>query len=910
MPKIEYTINEINKNICLNISKFIDDRGFLSQNILSNLRTFVEAICLYEYCCDNNIVMDYSYSQCRLGLEHVSSKSDLRFLKKFHECLQISKSHYFSDPENSERLMLKYYENLLSIKVLFKEKHGIELLENIEDFPLNLDTSFDEYYSKIAKKIDYISNKHIEEVYKNRYYIRKIKPFFVNKRIYYEVTLSLANDYSSKFDRIIAFTNKRITTNYAIRTSFVDTDINVFDKKMPVKIFTSWEVSIRPCEIKNFSKIFGQEILVNDKHAQYKGLMSHLTRTGRSLLDIVLLDKKNYDKVFQEVNEKSRINNIFNVLDMCRTIVLSKLPGSNVIRYLLYNFSNIVIRRQYYKDPIYKMANLHLHYKAIPFDEMPCCSSLIKHNPYIIELFECIDCSNREHEFLARRIMNNTEINGQIFMSEKDLEGFEDIDKLIKRYNKLLYPKHQNRRIEKFKGHLYIKEYEDNAVKIINELINLTGEGINGYKNSMQHFIDTDTTLNIDSDEKKSILLELFDSSKVSLIYGAAGTGKTTMINYICGFFNSKSKLLLANTHPAINNLKRKVKFNNNCEFHTIRSFLENNKNYNCDILIIDECSTVSNSDMAAILEKMKSKFKLLVLVGDSYQIEAITFGNWFNIVKCFLPNIAIHTLNETRRSEKPELLVLWERVRNNDEKMTESLSMNEFTHSLDQSIFEKQDEDEIVLCLNYDGLYGINNLNLFLQSSNPNESIEWGVAKYKVGDPILFNESNRFAPLIYNNLKGKILGIENYGKTIEFTIEVDEVINEMDTAEYEGLTFVSSSGDKSVISFFVEEYKGSDEDDNPKSKSNIPFQIAYAVSIHKSQGLEYNSVKVIITNEIEEFISHNIFYTAITRAREKLKIYWSVECQDRLLKKLKHEEDMKDAVLISTKNGIPFLKK
>jgi ATP-dependent exoDNAse (exonuclease V) alpha subunit len=48
----------------------------------------------------------------------------------------------------------------------------------------------------------------------------------------------------------------------------------------------------------------------------------------------------------------------------------------------------------------------------------------------------------------------------------------------------------------------------------------------------------------------------------------------------------------------------------------------------------------------------------------------------------------------------------------------------------------------EGILCLNYDGLYGINNINRFLQSSNPNSAVEWGSATYKIGDPVVFNDS------------------------------------------------------------------------------------------------------------------------------------------------------------------------
>jgi ATP-dependent exoDNAse (exonuclease V) alpha subunit len=70
---------------------------------------------------------------------------------------------------------------------------------------------------------------------------------------------------------------------------------------------------------------------------------------------------------------------------------------------------------------------------------------------------------------------------------------------------------------------------------------------------------------------------------------------------------------------------------------------------------------------------------------------------------------------------------------------------------------------------------------------------------------------------------------------------------------------------------------------------------VAYAVSIHKAQGLEYESVKVILTKETEEEIGHNIFYTAITRATRNLKIYWSSETEHKILSTIKPLEANKD---------------
>jgi ATP-dependent exoDNAse (exonuclease V) alpha subunit len=85
-------------------------------------------------------------------------------------------------------------------------------------------------------------------------------------------------------------------------------------------------------------------------------------------------------------------------------------------------------------------------------------------------------------------------------------------------------------------------------------------------------------------------------------------------------------------------------------------------------------------------------------------------------------------------------------------------------------------------------------------------------------------------------------------------------------------------------------------------SDAMVPFQVAYAVSIHKAQGLEYKSVKIVITDEIEEMITDNIFYTAITRAKEKLKIYWTPETENKVLSKLERKNSRRDVALLLSK--------
>lgn len=549
------------------------------------------------------------------------------------------------------------------------------------------------------------------------------------------------------------------------------------------------------------------------------------------------------------------------------------------------------------------MSGLHLQYGCTPFDKIPFNTSLINHNPKLSDLFQCIDNTDREHELFARFIRNNIEIKGQLYTTEKDVVYFEHIDELIQKYNDSLYlPKHEHRLVQKYLGHIYIRGYEEDTINIIRHIKELSTKGIDNYTNSVDAWLRSSTYL-IDCDEKKKALKIMFTSSKVALIYGSAGTGKSTMINHISNFFNDKKKIYLANTNPAVDNLKRKVNAAN-CTYKTITKFLSyGNRDTTCDLLFIDECSTVSNKDMLDVLNA--ATFKLLILVGDIFQIESILFGNWFGVAKAVVPQSAISVLEQPYRSKNQNLLALWSKIRNIEADILEHITRNDYSTTLNESIFEQSEEDEIILCLNYDGLYGINNINRFLQSCNNHPPIQWGVQIYKVGDPILFNESNRFAPLIYNNLKGRIVWIEKSEDVIQFDIEIIDVsINELDADDFDfELIGISDTGN-SIIRFNVNRLKSTDDDDE-SSDTVVPFQIAYAVSIHKAQGLEYNSVKIVITNEIEELITHNILYTAVTRAKEKLKIYWTPETEKKVLEELTSKSTSKDISLLRSKYNL-----
>lgn len=444
----------------------------------------------------------------------------------------------------------------------------------------------------------------------------------------------------------------------------------------------------------------------------------------------------------------------------------------------------------------------------------------------------------------------------------------------------------QGHQIKCENGFVYIDLYEKTTISILQKLLQLSLTGNKGQREFNQNYIKQ-SGIAFEDPLKESALRNVFVSSKIILIYGAAGTGKTTLINYISNLMAGRSKLFLTKTHTALQNLQRRIDNPGpSSDFISIDSFTKRVNLPDYDIIFVDECSTIDNRTMSIFLEKMNSG-TFLVLAGDIYQIESIDFGNWFfyakDIIKSYGANIELHN---TWRTQNQTLINLWNAVRNKEDLITEILAIDgPFSEDIGPKLLEREDDDEVILCLNYDGKFGLNNMNNYFQNANKKgEAISWREWTYKVGDPILFNETKRF-PLLYNNLKGRIVGIVKDAESVTFTIDIEVILTEMD-CQGQDFELVDVFDNSSRISLTVYAYDDntSDLEDSSRMNSIVPFQLAYAVSIHKAQGLEYDSVKVIIPQSNSEKITHGIFYTAITRAKKKLKIYWSAETMKEIV--------------------------
>ena len=891
----EYTRSDIEKVIitrCTNISDAIKSgnilnytRDKISQKIFTELEDLCKATLLL------NALLYYPSTNLRLAWEVALLNIGTKFLSTF---LQGLKYIGLRIPEDGqfERLMLKYYNFLWRIREYLWKNFNIAVLANLEYFPRPKNDEDDEYNSLIASAVDNIAGVK-NSLRPNRYYIKRKNVFYVGSERYFEITLQLADKFATKYNRLTVYTKIDISSNYSIRVAFAESEISLWNKKSKVKVITDWKVSIEPSSLNKLSKMLKCKTKLSTNYNEYDSLMNFLTATGINLLDIIDLNDKRFQEIMNIIYEKPNTHYFRDILEILHEKFhqKSRLLGRYTIRYVLIHLQEELLESVLPFNDSLTSDDVYLDKACYPFECHPIFYNIpgrkTNGNTISQDVLRALGGKNIDKYLPYIRIKHLINGTGELYHSKKDIEDC-DKNQTVVEYNNILnaYDKKQGRELLEQDGYIYLKEYVDNTVSILNKLLSYANTGNDGQKQLNNAFIRELDESTIDN-TKVFALKNVFVDSKVLIIYGAAGTGKTTLMNHISTLMEGRSKLFLTKTHTALENLKRRIKApGTESNFMGIDSFIKTQTLSNYDVVFVDECSTIDNRTMMLLLEKIDSG-SLLVLAGDTYQIESIDFGNWFFYAKSIMPTKATIELTSTWRTEKAELKTFWEGVRFLQPIITEMLVIDgPFSENISEKLFEKLDDDEVVLCLNYDGKFGLNSINNYFQDANPNiEEHTWYDWKYKKGDPILFNENVRF-PILYNNLKGRIIDIVNETDSITFTIDVFTRLTSMDVRNYD-LEWISSDEDYTRVRFTVyakDDTKTDEDYEESRMKSIVPFQLAYAVSIHKAQGLEYNSIKVVIPNSNSEKITHGIFYTAITRAKKNLKIFWSADTMEKVI--------------------------
>lgn len=903
-------------SFCEKLNRILDDHMFLNKLNSSNLEreealsivdyqckeisNCIEIVCedskcrdevskrivrdLYDLCYAvlilNAYKREYAIVSERLAWEVSQFSVETRYLCNFLKGLKYIDRRIPKEGQ-AERLMLKYYNYLWEIRRFLKRDYDIDVLDNLEKFPLDVDTVDSEYYEIVAKRIEN-TDLTPRNVRTSRYYIQRIIPFFVNGERYYEITLQLAGLYSTKFNRVTVYSKKTVSTNYSIQIAYTEIEIELWGIKNRIKVLNDWKVAIDPICLNKLAKMLLMRTKINRNYGEYITLMNFLTETGMHLLEIINLSDKRFEEIYDKIYGSTNTHDFGDVLLKVRNNYSKSVnkKGKNTIYYALLNMREEILKdllpNQYNSKCL--SGDLYIRSKCYPFDENPLISNLVgtKTSKNDREsILEIVDDSNAvalaQPYMIIEKLISET---GELLFEKEKIASEE----AIKKYNASLdsWEQRQGYSIVEKTGLVCIESYYNTTIKILKYLLELM------HSPNREQLRNNDSYLKkcgitFDDQTKEIAVKYLFVNSNVMLIYGAAGTGKTTLINHISNVMRNSTKLYLTKTHTALQNVQRHLDYiDDNCEFSIIDSVTRSNVMVSHDIVFVDECSTIDNRTMEELIYRI-NRGTMLVFSGDIYQIESIDFGNWFyyakDIIKTKGSNVELH---HTWRTEKEDLKSLWKAVREKSPIITEKLSMDgPFSQNLGENIFHLDDE-EVVLCLNYDGKFGLNNMNQYFQNANTqSEAYLWEEWVYKIGDRIIFTNTKR-STLLYNNLKGTIVNIEYGEKKIIFTIKIKKVLTEKqcenETFDYVGTTENGTLIEIDIISWDDEL---SEED---KIKTVIPFQLAYAISIHKAQGLEYKSVKVVIPSSNAEKITHSIFYTAITRAKEKLKIFWSAE--------------------------------
>ncbi|GFI43387.1 RecBCD enzyme subunit RecD [Lachnospiraceae bacterium] len=881
------------EDISLEIDRISDgnkSRDYISRRIVNGLYDLCYAVLVL-----NALNMGYTNVNERLAWELSQFNIETKYLSNFLKGLKYIGSR-IPEEGQSERLMLKYYNYLWEIRRLLKTNFNIAVLRNLEIFPLNTDTLDKEYYEMVASSICAIDLSP-KAPRTSRYYIQKKTPFFVKGERYFEITLQLAGLYATKFNRITVYSKQNISTNYSIQIAYADAEINLWGAKSKIKVVTNWKVSIDTSCLNKLGKILKIRQRLNKNYGEYNSLMNFLTKTGMNLFDLINMHEDNFQNALDHIYGETNTNTFKDVLIKLRRdySLSSNKKGKHTIRYILINLREetleFVLSNAF--DKHYLSEDLYITSRCYPFEKKPFISNLAGRKTSRGNIKDLLEITNGSAEFNTVRpyltIENMIRETGELYFDIDSVASREE----IKKYNSSLdqWECSNGFMINEENGFLSIDSYETTTIFILDKLLKYSKMSNRGQRESNLRYL-RQCNINFEDPLKKVALQKLFVNSQVMLVYGAAGTGKTTLINYISNMMNQSKKLFLTKTHTALQNLKRRIENPGiDSEFISIDSFTKKITLTDYDIVFVDECSTIDNRTMKKLLEKIDES-TLLVLAGDIYQIESIDFGNWFYYAKDIIKTDGANVeLLNTWRTDKKELKGLWDEVRKIQPIITEKLAIDgPFSADIGEEIFVSQDEDEIVLCLNYDGKFGLNNMNLYFQNANTKSEVyTWAEWTFKVGDPVIFLDTQR-SPLLYNNLKGRIVDISKRDSAILFTLDIDTILTERQCRN-ESFEFVDVTDFGTRICLEVIENDDESATEEERIKTIIPFQIAYAVSIHKSQGLEYNSVKIIIPSYNAEKISHSIFYTAITRAKEKLKIFWSAETMKAVVESFDKEK-------------------
>lgn len=590
---------------------------------------------------------------------------------------------------------------------------------------------------------------------------------------------------------------------------------------------------------------------------------------GEDTIDVILNNKEKLLEIPRLGIERiNKINNILKEYQSTSNIVLE-------LNRMGFNTKDSLMLLNKYKDKVIRIIdnniydlidNINLNFKEI--------DTIAINNKY--DLYD-----ERRIEALIIYLLNEItfeqgdtysffqEIYSSIIKYLPDLKS-EDLEYYLLKLSK-------QKRVVIKKEKYYLKELYDAEEYIadrIYRLNNMERRKLPKLKEKIKE-LEQKIGITYDESQKNAIINSL--NNNFTITTGGPGTGKTTIIKGIIRMLvdtchiSPQNIALLAPTGRA----SRKLIEVCNIPAYTIHKYLGWDKDNNTfshneinvckeEYIIVDEASMIDTMLMFSLLKgtRLDSKF---IFIGDYYQLPSVSQGQ---VLKDMIDSEVLDVIklnNLYRQKDGNYIINLAHEIKNKE------LSDNFLTKKEDYNFIEVdndyvltsikdiilkalekgyREKDIQVLAPMYKSQNGIDNLNKMLQEifnpkSNDKNELIVGNKIYREGDKILelVNDSDNS---ISNGDLGYIINITNKEKNGN---KKNEII-----VDFDG-NIVSFSPDKFI---------------------NITH--GYAISVHKSQGGEFNMVIIPFVNSFKRMLYNKLIYTAVTRAKSKLILIGSRE--------------------------------
>lgn len=482
------------------------------------------------------------------------------------------------------------------------------------------------------------------------------------------------------------------------------------------------------------------------------------------------------------------------------------------------------------------------------------------------------------------------------------IAGFQELEK--NPIFKGLISKNQNGFITtslyQFENMLYFQRYFNAETAILENLIRLQkseptfkcdNEKI---ETALEILLDNKTLL-----KEQAEAISKASKQTITLICGGPGTGKTYTAGYLLKILTESLPeqirlnlkiALAAPTGKAASNLQKSLSHltHSQCKAKTLHQLLgirsdgkiinDNPLTLDADIVLIDESSMIDVSMMAKLLSSIKPRTRIIFL-GDHHQLPSIDAGAMFSDIACLIPESLV-TLKVCLRAELQEIVDFGKAINDGNSESVFKLLQN--GNAVKKLVIDPITEEN--LFQNFKNRFPL----IIKDESNPVEILK-SFDQFKMLSPL---RSGPFGVDSLNHLFfEKLVKRSNHPMAIPIMLLRNDSQLELYNGEVGVLvlaprgydeSFNAKKGDYAIFPCKINGFR-------KLPALNLPqYEYAYCLSVHKSQGSEFNHVLCLLPQGSEHF-GREVLYTAVTRARSSLMILGNDVVIDSTIKNKVH---------------------